>query len=488
MFLTILLFCATTISSQTNVASFGFITSSDISDGLSAVIKLTLSWKREKWQCIINQNQTRIHSERFYGCSTTDNNPTATRLSNTLSSNEYEVKLKLIANNNLLRIDTIRVVDDDSNTYEIDTFCAPKEFSKNNYKGTVLITEECSYWTKKYKYNDFTMGNLKTTHVKFRSNVLSYPNQAHEGLIQHPRIVESGMMNDNKPLCNVIPNSKCPTENINRLPLPFDKPLSAQLSCHKNTCLSPLHLPGQSIISGETYEADRTVMDIEYDIPIKCHLTELNTIHVTRAGYNNNEDWKYCIQISNDNSLLSFPILHITFSLISFDIEQGFDNLFMTTQFNSIYDDYTESWTGNWSTLHRFEPNTWYQNYWMTSSKPNTFIELCLRLQSDESITGKGFISKFSITKEIGYWSEWSICTAHSNTPKIANGACGIGVHRHESYCPKYIVQSMDTGTDRFDWNNGTHSCIHKYSNYPLNKYCIVANCNDIDNDKYAPR
>ncbi len=40
--------------------------------------------------------------------------------------------------------------------------------------------------------------------------------------------------------------------------------------------------------------------------------------------------------------------INITFSLISFDIERaGFDNLFMTTEFNEIYDDCTESWTCN---------------------------------------------------------------------------------------------------------------------------------------------
>ncbi len=45
-------------------------------------------------------------------------------------------------------------------------------------------------------------------------------------------------------------------------------------------------------------------MDIEYNIPITCHTNELNSIKVERNGYDNNEDWKYCIRISNDNSLV----------------------------------------------------------------------------------------------------------------------------------------------------------------------------------------
>ena len=228
-------------------------------------------------------------------------------------------------------------------------------------------------------------------------------------------------------------------------------------------------------------------MDITNPISTQCH-NHFHTINVKRDGYDNNEDWKWCLRISNDNSLGHFPRLHVTFSMIDFDLEQGFDNLFFTTQFDDEYDDYSEVWSGTWDTLHRFEPNTWYQNFWTTSSKPNSFAEFCLRLQSDESNTGKGFTGRFKITQEIGQWSEWSDCYTTCNLGNIANNACGVGVHSRVSLCPQSIIppNTMDD-KGRFDWSNGTHSCINKYSNYPLNKYCIVRDCNDIDNEKYAP-
>ena len=292
-----------------------------------------------------------------------------------------------------------------------------------------------------------------------------------------------------KPICDVTPNDKCGSGTKPKLlPIPFDKPLSAQLRCHTNTCKSPPTLPGQRIITGYTFEAGKTVLDIDQDIPTQCHVKHFHSIAISRDGYENDEDWKWCLRISNDNSMQEFPKLHVTFSLIDFDLEQGFDNLFLTTQFNDDYDDYAETWTGTWESLHKFEPNTWYQNYWITSSEPDSFSEFCLRLQSDESMPGKGFNAKFTITREIGDWDEWSECTAHSNTPGIANGACGIGVQSRVASCPDYI-KAPKTADEygRFDWSNGTHSCINKYSNYPLSKYCIVANCADIDNDKVAP-
>ena len=231
------------------------------------------------------------------------------------------------------------------------------------------------------------------------------------------------------------------------------------------------------------------MLDIDQDIPTQCHVKHFRTINVQRDTYDNNEDWKWCLRISNDNSLTEFPILHITFSLIDFDLEQGFDNLFLTTQFDDDYDDYAEAWTGTWKSLHKFEPNTWYQNYWTTSSTPDSFSEFCLRLQSDESNTGKGFTAKFTITREIGKWDEWSECKAHSNTANIANSACGGGVRSRVGLCPADI-KTPPTADEygRFDWSNGTHSCINKYSNYPFNKYCIVADCADVDNDAVAPQ
>eukprot|EP01083_Nonionella_stella_P097232 273279_1 len=291
-----------------------------------------------------------------------------------------------------------------------------------------------------------------------------------------------------RPLCDVVPTNQCTANKHKPLPLPFDKPLSAQLRCHQNTCNSPPSLPGQRIISGETFEAGKTILDIQHEIPTKCRTKHMESIKVHRDGYNNNEDWKYCLRISNDDTLLKYPILHITFSIIDFDLERGFDNLFFTTQFNEIYDDYAEVWTGNWSTLHRFEPNTWYQNFWMTSAEPNAFAEFCLRLQSDESNVGKGFVGEFSITREIGTWGEWSTCHAHSARSNLGNGACGVGVHSRMSQCPSEIqLQQKKPANSRFDWSNGTHSCINQFSNYPVNKYCIVADCGTIDNLKENP-
>ena len=44
-------------------------------------------------------------------------------------------------------------------------------------------------------------------------------------------------------LCNVIPLQQCSDDvSSSALPLPFDRPLSAQLACHTNTCLPPSSL------------------------------------------------------------------------------------------------------------------------------------------------------------------------------------------------------------------------------------------------------
>ncbi len=180
--------------SQTDVSSFGFTTSSDVLSGTTAVVKLLLSWNLEQWQCIINE--TIIESNKYYMCTSGDLNPNATLITNSLSSNTYEMKLELIGNNtnDLIRIERIRVVDDDSNYYDIDTFCLPKQFKQTEARGTSLESLECCYWSQRYSYNNYAMGNkqnavLKISYAQFRSNVLNYPNQAHEGAIKPPSYV-----------------------------------------------------------------------------------------------------------------------------------------------------------------------------------------------------------------------------------------------------------------------------------------------------------
>ena len=47
---------------------------------------------------------------------------------------------------------------------------------------------------------------------------------------------EDNIDKDVDPLCNVTPNLNCDVNNKELLPLPFGRPLSAQLRCHQNTC------------------------------------------------------------------------------------------------------------------------------------------------------------------------------------------------------------------------------------------------------------
>eukprot|EP01084_Bolivina_argentea_P274803 468502_1 len=183
--------------SQTDASMFGVIMSSDASTTTSD-IRLLLSWNLEQWECIINETIT--ESDEYYMCTSGDLNPNATLITNSLVSNTYEMKLELMNNStsDLIRIHKIRVLDDDSNFYDIDTFCLPKQFHQTQARGTLLERLECCYWSQRFSYNNYAMGNrendvLQISYAQFRSNVLNYPNQAHEGAIKPPVIKEMGI-------------------------------------------------------------------------------------------------------------------------------------------------------------------------------------------------------------------------------------------------------------------------------------------------------
>eukprot|EP01084_Bolivina_argentea_P219925 372845_1 len=179
--------------SQTDVSSFGIFASSSSATNTTSVVRLLLSWNKEQWECIINDAISQTNA--YYMCASGDINPTAS-----LASNTYELKIELLSDapNDLIRIETIRVIDQDNNYYEIDTFCLPPQFDQTETRGTSLETLECCYWSQRYSYNNYAMGSkqnnaLKVSYAQFRSNVLSYPNQGHEGAIKPPMIIEFGI-------------------------------------------------------------------------------------------------------------------------------------------------------------------------------------------------------------------------------------------------------------------------------------------------------
>eukprot|EP01084_Bolivina_argentea_P254798 428430_1 len=132
----------------------------------------------------------------YYMCTSGDFEPNATLITNTLATNTYEMKIELLVYqlDNLLRIETIRVFDDDINYYDIDTFCLPPEFHSTTVRGTSLNRLECCYWSQRYSYNNYAMSNTLTiSYAQFRSNILQYQNQGNEGAIKPPMITEVGI-------------------------------------------------------------------------------------------------------------------------------------------------------------------------------------------------------------------------------------------------------------------------------------------------------
>eukprot|EP01084_Bolivina_argentea_P254802 428445_1 len=143
VFLVILLCFIEGIVSQTDVSSFGIFASSSSATNTTSVVRLLLSWNKEQWECTLNNVMSQNNT--YYSCASGDMNPTAS-----LASNTYEMKIELIGDdpNDLIRIEAIRVIDQDSNYYEIDTFCLPPEFDQTEIRGTSLETLECCYWSQ----------------------------------------------------------------------------------------------------------------------------------------------------------------------------------------------------------------------------------------------------------------------------------------------------------------------------------------------------
>eukprot|EP01083_Nonionella_stella_P026272 72262_1 len=208
------------VESQTDVSSFGIVTSSDSISGVFVHLSLILSWNTEQWECII---QTTIEASTDYGCRSTRVHQEATLITSELPSKTYAMKLNLIDistdTDDLLRIEKVTVSDDDNNVYEISDFCVPKPFSNTKTRGTSLELAECCYWSDKHKYNDFALGTiqnnaLKMVYLMFRGNVLNHPNQALEGAIKPPMISKIGI--------NILPTSTATSNGTFALTLHWD--------------------------------------------------------------------------------------------------------------------------------------------------------------------------------------------------------------------------------------------------------------------------
>eukprot|EP01084_Bolivina_argentea_P108403 193739_1 len=198
----LILACLLTISiSQTDVSSFGIVTSNTADAGTSSIVKLTLSWNVKQYECIINQT---IQPNTYYYCSLSVS-PFARLITNSLSSNTYLMKIEIMRDNNninitndFIRIETIKVFDEDVNHYEIDSFCLPPQFAFTDAKGILLQSKSCTYFQQRYKYDNFAMSNtpnaaLKIAYAKFLPNILNYKNEAHEGAIKPPMITTVGI-------------------------------------------------------------------------------------------------------------------------------------------------------------------------------------------------------------------------------------------------------------------------------------------------------
>eukprot|EP01083_Nonionella_stella_P102442 291436_1 len=179
--------------SQTDVSSFGIFASSDFVS--TNAIRLSLSWNKEQWECIINE--TMSPSTQYYMCTSGDFEPTASLINSSLASDTYEMKIELIDGtiDALFRISTIRVADDDVNYYDIDTFCLPLAFKHHSARNHTSNREKCCMWSQRYSYNNYAMGSkqndaLKTSYALFGSDVLSHPNKPQEGAIKPPMITE----------------------------------------------------------------------------------------------------------------------------------------------------------------------------------------------------------------------------------------------------------------------------------------------------------
>ena len=233
-------------------------------------------------------------------------------------------------------------------------------------------------------------------------------------------------------------------------------------------------------------------------VEMKCIVDKdiFEPIVIEYTPYDNNENYYECIRIDmpklndkdkdpnrelwlrdydiNDKNMHS---LRVEFEMKSMDIERGFDNVFLSWQYNDIYSHQYVSWTGtDINTQSKPGIDARPNLFWNVLT--NDFLQICLNLKSDGDITGNGFKGQFIIRRELGIWSKWSECqTAKSRQAYRYGGQCGIGIRNKTKTCPTYkFPKPMKNGK----YIDSQNVCIVNETS--LNEFCTKRKCGTMNN------
>eukprot|EP01084_Bolivina_argentea_P178819 309075_1 len=159
------------------------------------------------------------------------------------------------------------------------------------------------------------------------------------------------------------------------------------------------------------------------------------------------------------------------------DIEKGFDNVFLSWQYNNIYSDKYVHWTGK-DILFQIKPGIYKTSdtlFWNILS--GDYLEICLNLKSDNDTTSNGFKGVFNIRKELGIWNKWSNCTTAFPERYRYGGQCGIGVRNKTKYCPNYKWK-IEPINGIYD--DGKNICNNNETS--LHEFCTKKKCENFNN------
>ena len=95
--------------------------------------------------------------------------------------------------------------------------------------------------------------------------------------------------------------------------------------------------------------------------------------------------------------------LRVEFEMLSMNLERGFDNVFLSWQYNDVYSRHYVSWTGD-ELEYQANPGMDTRGrsvHWNVLTGDH--LEICLNLQSDEDVVGDGFKGMFSIVECLLY-------------------------------------------------------------------------------------
>ena len=314
--------------------------------------------------------------------------------------------------------------------------------------------------------------------------------------------VTSMISNDN----SICYNQKLSQENANtRLLTPSDpdRIVSAYFDCvindvNTNVCpklgvksFNPNNDINAQIIRGSVALRSKSMDFVNSAPQMECINSIYDNIDIKYGPYNDNERYQECINVrlsfskdsinskTNSNDLFmrdgigeNTPSLRVEFILDTIDLEQGFDHLSLSWVYNNaVFDHDYVTWTGN-DVKATDESNDINKPPLFWNVLPGDSVEICLNLESDDSITGKGFEGHFEMREQLGKWSDWTDCqTAESKMLSRWDGVCGIGVHSKHRICPKEETIK-----------NNTHICNEKEEF--LNEFCEKAKCETVDNTK----